>query len=138
LFSRTKDRCSPSEGADDDGSGTVSILEAYRALITSDFRPVEHIEFHWYSAEVGSSMCSTTVLNFNACPKEGGLLGSQAVAKDYEARGVNVIAMSQVSRSYASGLSIYQSFKLQFDMTAWVKEGTREEVGIITDFVDPE
>jgi hypothetical protein len=23
-------------------------------------------------------------------------------------------------------------------MTAWVKEGTREEVGIITDFVDPE
>ena len=67
------------------------------------------------------------------------MLGSQAVAKDYEARGVNVIAMSQVSRSYVFG---YQSnlsiFKLQFDMTAWVKEGTREEVGIITDFVDPE
>ena len=54
-------------------------------------------------------MCSTTVLNFNAYPKEGGLLGSQAVAKDYEARGVNVIAMSQVSRSYVIGLSIYQS-----------------------------
>jgi len=59
------------------------------------------VEFHWYSAE------------------EGGLLGSQAVAKSYEANGVNVIAMSQ------------------FDMTAWVKKGTREEVGIITDFVDP-
>lgn len=28
--------------------------------------------------------------------KEGGLLGSQAVAKDYEARSVNVLAMSQV------------------------------------------
>jgi len=26
----------------------------------------------------------------------------------------------------------------QFDMTAWVKKGTREEVGIITDFVDPD
>jgi len=88
-------------GADDDGSGSVTILEAYRALITSDFRPVHHVEFHWYSAE------------------EGGLLGSQAVAKDYEAKGVNVIAMSQ------------------FDMTAWVTKGTREEVGIITDFVDP-
>jgi hypothetical protein len=37
------------------------------------------------------------VLNFSACPKEGGLLGSQAVAKSYEANGVNVIAMSQVS-----------------------------------------
>ena len=32
----------------------------------------------------------------NAFPKEGGLLGSQAVAKDYEQRDVNVIAMSQV------------------------------------------
>jgi hypothetical protein len=28
--------------------------------------------------------------------KEGGLLGSQAVAKDYEARSVNVVAMNQV------------------------------------------
>jgi len=92
----------PAPGADDDGSGSVTILEAYRALIKSDFRPVQNVEFHWYSAE------------------EGGLLGSQAVAKSYEANGVNVIAMSQ------------------FDMTAWVKKGTREEVGIITDFVDPE
>jgi bacterial leucyl aminopeptidase len=110
LIFHTNDRGSPSaEGADDDGSGTVTILEAYRALITSDFRPVEHIEFHWYSAEVCHSMCSTTVLDFNACPKEGGLLGSQAVAKEYEARGVNVIAMSQVSRTYLFGLSVYQS-----------------------------
>lgn len=54
-------------------------------------------------------MCSIIVLNFNACPKEGGLLGSQAVAKDYEAKGVNVIAMSQVSRLYISSLLIYQS-----------------------------
>jgi len=90
----------PAPGADDDGSGSVTILESYRALIAADFRPVRTIEFHWYSAE------------------EGGLLGSQAIAQDYEARSVNVIAMSQ------------------FDMTAWVKRGTREEVGIITDFTD--
>jgi len=25
----------------------------------------------------------------------------------------------------------------QFDMTAWVKKGTKEVVGVITDFVDP-
>jgi acetylornithine deacetylase/succinyl-diaminopimelate desuccinylase-like protein len=62
-----EDRRSLFEGADDDGSGSVTILEAYRALITSDFRPVKPVEFHWYSAEVGSSMCSTTVLDFNAC-----------------------------------------------------------------------
>jgi len=89
----------PAPGADDDGSGSVTILESYRALIAADFHPVRAVEFHWYSAE------------------EGGLLGSQAVARDYEGR-VNVIAMNQ------------------FDMTAWVKRGTREEVGIITDYTD--
>ncbi|OCH88312.1 peptidase [Obba rivulosa] len=92
----------PAPGADDDGSGSMSILESYRALLAADFRPQRTVEFHWYSAE------------------EGGLLGSQAIARDYEARSVNVIAMSQ------------------YDMTAWVKRGTREEVGIITDFVNSE
>jgi hypothetical protein len=44
--------CHSLSGADDDGSGSVTILEAYRALITSDFRPERTVEFHWYSAEV--------------------------------------------------------------------------------------
>jgi leucyl aminopeptidase len=90
----------PAPGADDDGSGSTTILESYRALLAANYRPVRNVEFQWYSAE------------------EAGLLGSQAIAKDYESRKVNVIAMSQ------------------FDMTAWVKSGTREEVGIITDYVD--
>ena len=34
--------------------------------------------------------------------QEAGLLGSQAIAKDYEKRSVNVIAMSQVRRSLES------------------------------------
>ena len=68
--------------------------------------------------------------------QEGGLLGSQAVAKAYEARDAHVYAESQVSvipylKSHAAS-----HYRLQFDMTAWVKAGTREEVGIITDFVD--
>ncbi|KZP30643.1 peptidase [Athelia psychrophila] len=92
----------PAPGADDDGSGSVTILESYRALLAADFRPIRPVEFHWYSAE------------------EGGLLGSQDIAKSYEASGVDVMSMSQ------------------FDMTAWVKSGTREEVGIIVDFVNPE
>ncbi|KIJ59236.1 hypothetical protein HYDPIDRAFT_162704 [Hydnomerulius pinastri MD-312] len=87
-------------GADDDGSGTVTILESYRALLASDFRPQRPVEFHWYSAE------------------EGGLLGSQAIAQSYEAQGLEVYAMSQ------------------YDMTAWVKQGTREEIGVIVDYVD--
>lgn len=40
------------KGADDDGSGTVTILEAYRALLESGFKPNRTVEFHWYSAEV--------------------------------------------------------------------------------------
>jgi leucyl aminopeptidase len=40
------------QGADDDGSGSISILEAYRALLAADFHPVRTVEFHWYSAEV--------------------------------------------------------------------------------------
>ncbi|KAG6332037.1 hypothetical protein ID866_7048 [Astraeus odoratus] len=86
--------------ADDDGSGTVTILESYRALLTSGFQPQLPVEFHWYSAE------------------EGGLLGSQAVAKSYQAHQFQVYAMSQ------------------FDMTAWVKVGVQEHIGVITDYVD--
>ncbi|EEB91756.1 hypothetical protein MPER_09836, partial [Moniliophthora perniciosa FA553] len=67
----------PAPGADDDGSGSVTILESYRALIAANFHPERTVEFHWYSAE------------------EGGLLGSQAVAADYARRSVNVVAMSQ-------------------------------------------
>lgn len=44
------------QGADDDGSGSMSILEAYRALIASGFRPERAVEFHWYSAEVSSAL----------------------------------------------------------------------------------
>ncbi|WWD19617.1 hypothetical protein CI109_104079 [Kwoniella shandongensis] len=90
----------PAPGADDDGSGTTSSLEAFRSLIHANYTPSTPVEFHFYSAE------------------EGGLLGSQAVAKSYEDKGVKVLAM------------------LQMDMTAWVKKGTEESVGIIHDYVD--
>ncbi|KAF9908971.1 Leucine aminopeptidase 1, partial [Lobosporangium transversale] len=66
-----------SPGADDDGSGTVTTLEVFRALINIGFHPARPVEFHWYSAE------------------EAGLLGSQAVAKSYEKKGVDVLAMIQ-------------------------------------------
>lgn len=46
----------------DDGSGTVTILEAYRALIAADFHPVRAVEFHWYSAEVDIFLCLLGVL----------------------------------------------------------------------------
>ncbi|KAK9460148.1 uncharacterized protein V1516DRAFT_640901 [Lipomyces oligophaga] len=64
-------------GADDDGSGTVTILETFRTLVSSGFKPNNTVEFHWYSAE------------------EGGLLGSQAIFSEYAKRRINVGAMLQ-------------------------------------------
>lgn len=68
-------------GADDDGSGTVTILEALRVLLQSDSvvqgNASNTIEFQWYSAE------------------EGGLLGSQAIFSAYEKSGRDVKAMLQ-------------------------------------------
>ncbi|RHZ81334.1 hypothetical protein Glove_121g65 [Diversispora epigaea] len=90
-----------SPGADDDGSGTVTILEAFRVLVEGDFKPQRPVEFHWYSAE------------------EGGLLGSQHIASEYEKEGRDVIAM------------------LQNDMTGYIGKKP-ESVGIIVDFVDPD
>ncbi|GAA6062737.1 hypothetical protein JCM10212_005940 [Sporobolomyces blumeae] len=89
-------------GADDDGSGTTSTLEAFRALVSNGYRPETNpVEFHWNSAE------------------EGGLLGSKAIAQDYQTRGIKVKAYHQN------------------DMTAWVKQGTKPTIGLIQDFVDP-
>ncbi|KAG1733344.1 Zn-dependent exopeptidase [Suillus paluster] len=67
----------PAPGADDDGSGTVTILEAFRALVQAEFVPERPVEFHWYAAE------------------EGGLLGSQEVVSEYKQLKKEVGAMIQ-------------------------------------------
>lgn len=96
-------------GADDDGSGTVTILEALRVLLTAE--EIIHgnapntIEFHWYSAE------------------EGGLLGSQAIFSAYQRKGRNVKAMLQ------QDMTGYVHKTLA--------AGEPESVGIITDYVHP-
>ena len=68
---------------------------------------------------------------------KGGLLGSQAVAKDFQSRGVPIRAQIQFDMT---GMLIQtpDSRNLTVICLAWVKKGTREEVGIITDFVDTE
>lgn len=94
-----------SPGADDDGSGTVTNLEAFRVLVQSGYRPENTVEFHWYAGE------------------EGGLLGSQQVFANYSQESVKVKAM------------------LQQDMTGYVTQtiesGNPENIGVVTDFVDP-
>ncbi|TFK39554.1 Zn-dependent exopeptidase [Crucibulum laeve] len=87
-------------GADDDGSGSVNLIEAFRVLLASGFKPTTPVEFHWYAAE------------------EVGLRGSQAIATSYKSSNVQVKAM------------------LQFDMTAYVKPGVKETIGLMPDYVD--
>lgn len=95
-------------GADDDGSGTVTILEALTALIQSQEivkgEAENTVEFHWYSAE------------------EGGLLGSQAIFKAYHESNKPVKAMIQ------QDMTGYVARTLA--------EGKPESVGVITDYVN--
>lgn len=96
-------------GVDDDGSGTTTILEAFRTFLTSDKvrngDAENTVEFHWYSAE------------------EGGLLGSQAIFSQYEKDGRDIKAMLQQDMTgYVQGT---------------LDAGKKESVGVITDFVDP-
>jgi leucyl aminopeptidase len=65
-------------GADDDGSGVVSLLEIFRVLISNNFQPNRTVEFHFYAAE------------------EVGLLGSQAVAQNYASQNKVVVGMLQL------------------------------------------
>ncbi|RDW73563.1 hypothetical protein BP6252_07470 [Coleophoma cylindrospora] len=91
----------PAPGADDDCSGTVSILEAFRILAESGFTPKNGpVEFHWYAAE------------------EGGLLGSQRIARYKKEQGANIGAM------------------MEFDMTAFIGRNATESIGFITTQAD--
>ncbi|KAJ3510835.1 hypothetical protein NLJ89_g4450 [Agrocybe chaxingu] len=68
-------------GADDDGTGTVNLIEGFRALLAAGFRPTTPVEFHWYAAE------------------EVGLLGSQAIATNYKNAGKSVKAFMELDMS---------------------------------------
>lgn len=95
-------------GADDDGSGTVTILEVLRTLLLSPDivagNATNTVEFHWYSAE------------------EGGLLGSQAVFSKYRQNDRDIKAMLQQDMTgFVQGT---------------LDAGKEESVGVIIDFVD--
>jgi leucyl aminopeptidase len=63
----------PAPGADDDGSGTTTLITSLAILVNASFVPSTNpVELHFYSAE------------------EGGLLGSAAVAQAYAAAGKKI------------------------------------------------
>lgn len=65
-------------GADDDGTGSVTVLEVARALLNSDLRFKKPIYLIWYAAE------------------ELGLIGSQHVVADFKQKNIPVDAVMQL------------------------------------------
>ncbi|MGB0943745.1 MAG: M20/M25/M40 family metallo-hydrolase [Marinomonas sp.] len=85
-------------GADDDASGVAVLTEALNVVVDKDYHPQKTIKLMGYAAE------------------EVGLLGSDAIAKDYKAQGVNVIGV------------------MQLDMTNF--HGSFEDITIFTDYTN--
>ncbi|KAF3923544.1 hypothetical protein AA313_de0207340 [Arthrobotrys entomopaga] len=95
-------------GADDNGSGSMTILESFKALMSdpavASGQASNTIEFHWYSGE------------------EAGLLGSQAIFAQYKKDKRDVKAMlNQDMTGYTKGT---------------IAAGRKPELGVITDNVD--
>jgi leucyl aminopeptidase len=103
-------------GADDNGSGSVTILEALRVLANARFTPENTLEFHWYSGE------------------EGGLLGSADVFRSYRTQAKNVLAfVNQDMTGYSpSGrISIYTDYA-DAGLTAYCRVVAQGYTGVST------
>jgi leucyl aminopeptidase len=97
-----------SPGADDNASGSITILETLRVLLedadVKAGKAPNTIEFHWYAAE------------------EAGLLGSEDVWQAYKKEGRNVKGLLQQDMTgYTKGTT---------------DKGKPEILGVITDYVD--
>ena len=88
-------------GADDDGSGTVTVLETARVLLSSGMHFNKPIYFVWYAAE------------------EEGLVGSGYVVKDFKAKKIPVDAVMHMDMTgYA-----YENDPTMWLMTDYVDPG---------------
>eukprot|EP00002_Diphylleia_rotans_P005621 TRINITY_DN147_c0_g1_i1.p1 TRINITY_DN147_c0_g1~~TRINITY_DN147_c0_g1_i1.p1 ORF type:complete len:384 (+),score=77.27 TRINITY_DN147_c0_g1_i1:67-1218(+) len=76
---------STAPGADDDASGTSTVLEVFRVLVESGYKPKRPIEFHGYAGE------------------EAGLLGSQDIAASYQKAGTKIASMMQLDMTCFPG-----------------------------------
>lgn len=88
-----RSRHSIKPGADDDGSGTVTILEVARLLCASEMRFHKPIYFIWYAAE------------------EQGLVGSDYVVADFKRKNIPISAVIQLDMT---------GYNHQNDPTMWL------------------
>jgi leucyl aminopeptidase len=82
-------------GADDDGSGSVTVMEVARTLIGSGLHFKKPIYFVWYSAE------------------EMGLVGSQYVVSDFKQKNIPVDAVAQFDMT---------GYRYRNDPTMWLMD----------------
>jgi leucyl aminopeptidase len=69
-------------GADDDASGVATLIETFRVLMATDFRPARTVEFMAYAGE------------------ELGLLGSQDIAEFYADQEYDVVGVQQFDMTF--------------------------------------
>jgi len=74
-------------GADDDASGTTTLIELFKALMQHKYKPSRTVQFMWYAAE------------------EVGLRGSQAIAASYQQQKQKVYAVLQLDMTFYAGRS---------------------------------
>jgi len=86
-------------GADDDASGSATVLEIFRSVVASNHRPERTLEFHGYAAE------------------EVGLLGSQDIAQYYLNQNEDVVAMMQLDMDGYTDGSTYPTIGCVTDFT---------------------
>lgn len=83
-------------GADDNASGVATILEVYRVLVESGFKPNRTLMFMTYAAE------------------EVGLLGSQEIANQFKTDGRSVVAVAQFDMTGFAGSGDQVTFMTDF------------------------
>ncbi|KAH6842602.1 hypothetical protein B0I37DRAFT_313906 [Chaetomium sp. MPI-CAGE-AT-0009] len=103
-------------GADDNGSGVVTILEALRVLANAGVKPKNTLEFHFYGGE------------------EGGLLGSRDVFANYKSSGKTVLAVinqDMTGYSPSGKISIYTDY-VDSGLTAYARVVATSYIGATT------
>jgi leucyl aminopeptidase len=89
-------------GADDNASGTSSLIEALRVFVTKG-QPERTVEFFWYAGE------------------ESGLLGSAEIARQYKAEQKDVVAVLQLDMTLFPGEGKFKIMNTTDYTSAWLQ-----------------
>lgn len=90
-------------GADDNASGSASLFEALRVLISKG-APERSVEFFWYAGE------------------ESGLLGSAEIAQSYKAGNKDVVAVLQLDMTLFPGAGEFVVGNVSDFTSAWLRQ----------------